>query len=402
VTIIKGDVGDAAAVARAMRGVTKVVMCARARSIVTADVTNVDKAGMNNLIKAMLDNSTAAAQAGAAGGDKTKFTVVKFSTRSGAGAGDAWAQDAATTQPGGMGAMMKQLGVKAPRAEVGRSAEGELRWAGFVFARGDAQISGPLALPAGRSLADSEGLVLRCRGDGKRYALVLQTGEGESAHWYSASFATRVGWAPVRLPFAAFRPLAPLAPPLVPGDATRIGLRFDSRSQPRKAPAEADASGGRADAATDDSNAFSLECAFIKALPSGAEPDFIFVSCAGGGLSAEDAEKVVPAKRAAEALLRNSGLGYTILRPGALQEEPGGAKALLFDQGGRITEGIACADVADVCLKALHDVEARNTSFDVCHEYAPADGSRYELVAHLPDKNNNYLTPALAVLEKNT
>jgi hypothetical protein len=399
VTIIKGDVGDAAAVARAMVGVTKVVMCARARTIVTADVNNVDKAGMNNLIKAMLDNSNSAAARAA--GEKTKFTVVKFSQR--ASAGTEWTQDAASASAGGVGAMMKQLGVSAPRAEVGRTADGELRWSGYVFARGDTQLSGPLALPSGRSLGDSEGLVLRCRGDGKRYSLVLRTGGegGAEAHWYGASFATRLAWAPVRLPFSAFRALSPLSPPLSPAAVNRIGMRFDSRSQPRK-PSGDDASGSRAGAATDDSNAFNLELAFIKALPSGQEPDFIFVSCAGGGLSEEDAERVVPSKRAAESVLRNSGLGYTILRPGALQEEPGGAKALLFDQGGRITEGIACADVADVCLKALHDTEARNTSFDVCHEYAPADGSRYELVAHLPDKNNNYLTPALAVLEKNT
>ena len=34
--------------------------------------------------------------------------------------------------------------------------------------------------------------------------------------------------------------------------------------------------------------------------------------------------------------------------------------------------------------------------------YTPEDGSMYELVAHLPDKSNNYLTPALLTLEKNT
>lgn len=59
--------------------------------------------------------------------------------------------------------------------------------------------------------------------------------------------------------------------------------------------------------------------------------------------------------------------------------------------------------MADVCLKALHDLQARNKTFEVCHEYTPEEGlERYELVAHLPDKANNYLTPALAGLEKNT
>jgi hypothetical protein len=64
-------------------------------------------------------------------------------------------------------------------------------------------------------------------------------------------------------------------------------------------------------------------------------------------------------------------------------------------------QGISCADVADVCLKALHDPLARNKTFEVCWEYTPEAGlEQYELVAHLPDKSNNYLTPALATLRK--
>jgi len=75
----------------------------------------------------------------------------------------------------------------------------------------------------------------------------------------------------------------------------------------------------------------------------------------------------------------------------------------VLPQGERITQGISYADVADVCLKALHDRAARNKTFEVCHEYTPEEGlEQYELVAHLPDKANNYLGPALAVLEKNT
>ncbi len=53
--------------------------------------------------------------------------------------------------------------------------------------------------------------------------------------------------------------------------------------------------------------------------------------------------------------------------------------------------------------QALHDGAARNKTFEVCSEVAAASGdSAYELVAHLPDRSNNYLTPALAGLEKNT
>ena len=125
-------------------------------------------------------------------------------------------------------------------------------------------------------------------------------------------------------------------------------------------------------------------------------------------------------------------------------------------QGNRITQGISCADVADVCLRALHNPEARNKTFEarrgwgrgggqqrgrgpaasahiaapthaclpprpntldnhhrtaphppchpqVCFEYEPEEGLElYELISHLPDKSNSYLTPALAPLAKNT
>ena len=121
----------------------------------------------------------------------------------------------------------------------------------------------------------------------------------------------------------------------------------------------------------------------------------------------DDRDKVVASKRQGERVLRNSGLGYTIIRPGNLVEEPGGNKALVFDQGNRITMPISCADVADVCVKALHDEEARNKSFDVCYEYGAGgagggEESQYELVQQVRGKSNNYLTPALSVLEKNT
>ena len=61
------------------------------------------------------------------------------------------------------------------------------------------------------------------------------------------------------------------------------------------------------------------------------------MSCAGkvysdslSGRTASD--KVVQIKQAGEACLRRTGLGYTIVRPAQLIEEPGGYKALLFDQ----------------------------------------------------------------------
>ena len=442
VQVVEGDVGDAEAVARAVHGCSKVVMCARARSDISSDVTNVERTGVGNLIKALLDGQNSAAVAAKQRrGERNKITLFKFK---GEHTMEGWAQDATTEQGAQQGASgtqgFRRVGlVKEAASTLAASAEeGELDWSGYVFGRGDAQISGPLQGVQPRELATCDGLVLRCLGDGKRYSCVLKTVSGDgTAHWYAASFPTRMAWQPVRLPFNDFRPLEVDAPPLDPGAITRLGFRFEMRAQPKKAgtplgdTAAAAPSRGKAAARgkgafdpdeefrallaaqqtsgvtaapePDTSNNFRLCVAMVKALPGGGEPDFVLVSCAGAGLEAEEAEKVVAAKRQGEALLKNSGLGYTILRPGNLLEAPGGYKALVFDQGGRISEGITCADVADVCVQALHDGEARNRSFDVCHEYTPAAGeSRFELLAHLPGKSGSYLTTGLKGLAKNT
>ncbi|KAF7135695.1 hypothetical protein RHSIM_Rhsim08G0252300 [Rhododendron simsii] len=85
----------------------------------------------------------------------------------------------------------------------------------------------------------------------------------------------------------------------------------------------------------------------------------------GLGIEPTRREQVLKAKKAGEDSLRRSGLGYTIIRPGPLQ-------------------GISCADVADICVKALHDSTARNRSFDVCYEYVAEPGKElYELVRHI-------------------
>jgi hypothetical protein len=226
---------------------------------------------------------------------------------------------------------------------------------------------------------------------------------------FGARVVAPAKYANFRLPFTAFRPLSRGAPPTVDGaDVARVGLRF------APPPPSADPAPG--------GGAFRIELDRVKALPGGDEPDFVLLSCAGAGVAASAAsplastddapdaataaaaaDRIVSAKRAGEAALRRTGLGYVIVRPGPLLEEPGGYRALVFDQGGRVRQPLACADAADVCLKALHDPLARNKAFDVGYEYAPDGGlTNFELVAHLPDKANNYLSPALAVLEKNT
>jgi hypothetical protein len=110
-------------------------------------------------------------------------------------------------------------------------------------------------------------------------------------------------------------------------------------------------------------NEFNFEIAWVKAQPVRTEPTMVLVSCAAaaGADAAPDAdaallgafagpesnvlgsaqgvnERRVALKRRGEASLRASGLGYCIVRPSALLQEPGGYRALVFDQGDRINQ----------------------------------------------------------------
>jgi uncharacterized protein YbjT (DUF2867 family) len=75
--------------------------------------------------------------------------------------------------------------------------------------------------------------------------------------------------------------------------------------------------------------------------------------------------KVLSWKLKGEEALRASGLAYTIVRPGGLTDEPAGQKGLQIDQGDRISGRISRAVVAQVCLQAMQQPAARNTTFEI-------------------------------------
>jgi uncharacterized protein YbjT (DUF2867 family) len=66
-----------------------------------------------------------------------------------------------------------------------------------------------------------------------------------------------------------------------------------------------------------------------------------------------------------EEVLRQSGLNYTIIRPGGLKNTPGSKHALIFDQGDQVSGTISRADLAEVCLHALHHPNSDCTTFEV-------------------------------------
>ncbi|XP_057459494.1 protein HIGH CHLOROPHYLL FLUORESCENCE PHENOTYPE 173, chloroplastic-like [Actinidia eriantha] len=391
VEIVIGDVGDPSSLKAAVKGCNKIIYCATARSSITGDLNRVDHQGVSNLTKAFQDYNNKLAQLRAGKSSKSKLLLAKFKSKDSLNGWDVhqgtYFQDVvATKYDGGMDA-------KFEFTESGLAI-----FSGYVFTRGGyVELSKKLSLPLGCTLDRYEGLLLSVGGNGRSYVLILEAGpsaDTSQSKMYFARFSTKVGFCRVRIPFSSFRPVKPDDPPLDPFLVHTLTIRFEPR---RQRPVEG-TSGMKQDL-----RSFELIMEYVKALPTGQETDFILVSCTGSGIEPTRREQVLKAKKAGEDSLRRSGLGYTIIRPGPLKEEPGGQRALIFDQGNRISQDISCADVADICVKALHDSTARNKSFDVCYEYVAEPGKElYELVAHLPDKANNYLTPALSVLEKNT
>ncbi|CAI7745318.1 unnamed protein product [Closterium sp. NIES-54] len=419
------DLADEVALQKAVEGCNKVVFCASARSAMAADLQRVDHMGVVNLSKAFLDYNHHLAQRRAGRSSKSKALVLRLSKERfqegwELGEGRTIKDDIDLRYGAGMD------------AEFSITEDGRGVFSGYVFTRGGyVEAKRRIKLPEGLSFGRFEGLVFRFVSDGKPYSLVLRVAKDgtrvermgedgaivveeeeeveEEEYEYVAVVKTRKGQNTIRVPFSAFRASSQSDPQLDPSLISSLALRYEQRRAkpsvavplpPGRAASKAGAEGDNA-AAPADPNSFKLALQYVKAFPGGEETDFVLVSCSGAGVPEESRERVVKAKMAAETHLRNSGLGYTIVRPGPLLEEPGGRKALVFDQGNRITQGISCADVADVCVKALHDPTARNKSFDICYEYTDNSGL-YELVAHLPDRANNYLTPALAQLEKNT
>ncbi|GAB2295100.1 hypothetical protein Dimus_029278 [Dionaea muscipula] len=392
VEMVVGDVGEPSTLKAAVAGCNKIIYCATARSTITGDLNRVDYLGVSNVSKALQDYNNELAQLRAGKSSKSKLLIAKFKSEKSL---DGWEvrqksyfQDVVPTDYG------IDMDARFGWDEETNSAV----FSGYVFIRGGyVELSRTLSLPLGSTLDRYEGLVLSVGGNGRSYVLILESGpaaDPSQSKLYFTRLNTKVGYCRIRVPFSSFRPVNASDPPLDPFLVNRLTIRFEPKKQ-----RVVDGSAAK----EDDQRSFRLILEYIKALPTGQETDFILVSCTGLGIEPSRREQVLKAKRAGEESLRRSGLGYTIIRPGPLMEEPGGQRALIFDQANRISRGISCADVADICVKALHDLTARNKSFDVCYEYVDEQGQElYELVAHLPDKANNYLTPALSILEKNT
>ena len=74
--------------------------------------------------------------------------------------------------------------------------------------------------------------------------------------------------------------------------------------------------------------------------------------------------KILDWKLKGENTLRESGLDYTIIRPGGLTDKPGGCKGLVFSQGDQILGSLSREDLAEICLQALQQSDLTRVTFE--------------------------------------
>ena len=426
VEVFVGDVSDLDTMREAVKGCAKIMYCARASSTLTSDLYNVEVLGVQNACAAMQDyfHTLAARRAGQSVKSKKMLTDFKWaqnfegerqwSTEFSQSASDAAGGGWRTASSG-------ESSTSAAKSEATRRTVQKVKfepseenwkfasWSGFVTPRtGVATLISPdvKILHAESSnkaidLSSCEGLTIRYKCDAKKYSLCVIDTDG---NLFRASMRTKLGWKTQSIPWSRFvsedvddttMNSSADVPQLDVSKIAKIGVQFRAKVNAKTNQTLEDDLAGA-------TNQFSLVLEYLKANPRGEEADIVLLSCFGAGMEpGEDKHRVVKHKKDGECALRRSGLQYAIVRPAVLSEEPSGGKALVFDQGERLTQTISCADVADVCVKSLHDSEARNRTFDVAYDKG-SEGD-YELVTQVASKNSgNYLTPALQPLERNT
>ncbi|NEO16849.1 MULTISPECIES: CIA30 family protein [unclassified Moorena] len=229
-------------------------------------------------------------------------------------------------------------------------------------------------LPTPLNLAEYEGLELRVKGDGQRYKFILRNESKWDGIAYCYSFDTQKDqWMNVSIPFADLIPVFRAktlkdAAPFNPSRICAIQLmlskfEYDGALNPQFAP-----------------GSFVLQLETIKAYGGITKPQFIMISSAGvtrPGRPGINLEEEPPAVRMNDQLggiltwklrgeeaVRDSGVSYTIIRPCALTEEPGG-QALVFAQGDNIRGKVSREDIAELCVQVIEQPKACNVTFEV-------------------------------------
>ncbi len=223
-------------------------------------------------------------------------------------------------------------------------------------------------------LTGFSGIQLRVKGDGKRYKLIVRSEAKWDGIGYCYSFDTVYNiWITVTIPFEK---LIPVFRAKTVKDGSGLNTQtiysfqlmlskfeYDGALNPKFTP-----------------GSFQLQLESVKAYSEQELPRFVMVSSAGvtrPGRPGINLEEEPPAVRMNDMLggiltwklkgedcVRSSGIPYTVIRPCALTEEPGG-KALIFDQGDNIKGKVCREDIAQLCVQALDLPEACNVTFEV-------------------------------------
>lgn len=223
------------------------------------------------------------------------------------------------------------------------------------------------------NVMEYDGVELRVRGDGKRYKFMLRTESKWDGVAYCYSFNTVAGaWINIRIPFADFIPVfraktVKTADPFDPSHIYAFQLmlskfEYDAALNPTFEP-----------------GSFQLQIESVKVYRDKALPQFVMVSSAGvtcpgkPDVNLEEPPAVrmndqlggiLTWKLRGEESVRESGIPYTIIRPCALTEEPGG-QALIADQGDTLKGKVSREDIAELCVQALEHPQACGVTFEV-------------------------------------
>lgn len=141
-------------------------------------------------------------------------------------------------------------------------------------------------------------------------------------------------------------------------------------------------------------NPEAVDYAGVKNMATAAERTGIrqFVLVSSSGVTQKDHflnkafDNVLIWKLKGEDALRDSGVPYTIVRPGGLVNTPGGEQALVFAQGDTSTGRISREDVALICIAALKQPGAINRTFETFSSEKPGTNDWAAMFAALkPD-----------------
>jgi hypothetical protein len=78
-------------------------------------------------------------------------------------------------------------------------------------------------------------------------------------------------------------------------------------------------------------------------------------------------DKAMKWKSLGEDYIRNSGINFTIIRPGGLRGDPG-TLGIRFEQGDKIIGWIPRGDVASVLVESMFNSDALNKTFEVIND----------------------------------